>query len=608
MCVLFIGKMKYNIDIQPMRGKDMKKIISLLLAVSMLVCVSGCSRITTKTIQAEMSESAAEEQPLQENTSDLAEEQPAQAEPAEAETAAQEQERPEILHLEIGKCTEGIQYYDEEGNYIRPAEVCYPMATLSEEETDKYPELASTLAELNEGYRSSAVEALDGFYSTTLEDMEYGRSTEYTYYENTLPELRRADSVILSILKEYKTYGGGSHGYGAYMGDNIDPQTGKLLSLSDVVTDMDAFIATVLAKFSELYPDVSRETAAKVLEEMKETGTDTVCWTMDYFGVTVYFNPYNIAAYSQGIQIVTVPFNEAQQMFEEKYLNVPDNFIQQINGNVPVVADINGDGINETVLVISESAGEDEDYYTAQKIWTVCFGDKETVVNDYCYSGEFYLVCSEGRYYVYIIEVADNDYSMLTVVDLQSGENNRDKIFNASCGGGEGVYDGTEDSYSSLVSWSALTDPEDMLLSSRLAVLGTMGGERHYKTGADGWPEAVEDYYLTSTEFAMTAKTDIDCITVDGDGEKTGNASIIEGRYYQTVRTDGESWVDIQELDADEVTEYDNGYTVFIMTESISQLRADRPIYRLDYIHDEWPGYVQGIIEEDVFEGLMYAG
>ena len=99
-------------------------------------------------------------------------------------------------------------------------------------------------------------------------------------------------------------------------------------------------------------------------------------------------------------------------------------------------------------------------------------------------------------------------------------------------------------------------------------------------------PVADEDFYQVDASTyewrkALTAKKDVPCVQVAEDGSVTAdNAVIPAGTKLTLYRTDGSSLVD---------------------------LKAGDILYRIEVDHSEWPYTINGVEEEEYFDGIMYA-
>jgi len=585
------------------------KLFILILTLSLLGLCS-CSKATEMTdTQATEEETAAVE------TENVLTE----SETQETETTLPEAEVPpapsdaevSILHLYATVINTGVTAGDPE-SYKGRSYVTYPAFTLTQEDALRYPGLKSALDDLNSRCEKEYTDYLLSASDIAAEAAADDTDMQIEFFDCLTPEIRRADSHILSILENYDTYTGGAHGYYAFYGDNFDPATGKELFLQDVITDMDSFRETVKEKLYAQYPNVGFDDLDTALADMDTADHSVMPWSMDYSGITLYFNPYHLASYADGMQVITVPFNESPGLFAKEYLDVPKAYVQQLNSLTPAVLDVNGDDMNEAVFVTGEAAEEtadeayEEGYSGGYRNLTVCCGGEEVTISDQCFSATSYLVRANDQYYVYIFEISDNDYSLCTVVDLKTMKNDPSRTFNAFLTGLGSDYDYDDTGYRSVISKYMFTDPACIPLSSRIEVLGSSSGAKLYKTDSDGWPVTSEKSFNVSSAAVLTAKQDISCVEVDENGSEISDAVLSSGRYYVLVRTDNKSWADLQEVKDGEYTKQSEYPYIYI--DDVNGIRDDRPIYRLPYNGDTWPKTINGIDEEKLFDGILYAG
>ncbi len=137
--------------------------------------------------------------------------------------------------------------------------------------------------------------------------------------------VKRADDKILSYLREDYSYTGGAHPNTAYVSYNYDPETGKELTLQDVVTDYDGLYEKVVEALQKVYEDNDgnvlftdyRDTVKSMFygTESTDAGTEdmsypagTLNWVMTKDGIAVIFNQYDIAPYAAGQIAAEIPF------------------------------------------------------------------------------------------------------------------------------------------------------------------------------------------------------------------------------------------------------------------------------------------------------------
>ena len=97
----------------------------------------------------------------------------------------------------------------------------------------KYPLLAQTLTETSVMRRRTMEEEKDNFIVTATEEFLNDSEAFSTYVSTLDVQVRRADSVAVSIVEDYN-----SETDRSLNSLNYDTESGKLLALSDVVSAM----------------------------------------------------------------------------------------------------------------------------------------------------------------------------------------------------------------------------------------------------------------------------------------------------------------------------------------------------------------------------------
>ena len=186
----------------------------------------------------------------------------------------------------------------------------YTDVTLDETMEKDYPLLAKTLTETSFMRKRTMEEEKDNFIATATDEFENNNEAFSTYVSTLDIQVRRADSVAVSILEDY-----GTEGSRSFNGLNYDTESGKELGLADVFIDSSKIPETVekeiMSRIGEDKPD--GDTA--VIEYFKNTSEDSITWTLDYNGVTFYFNPGDIAPTNFGIQVVIITYSEYPDLF-----------------------------------------------------------------------------------------------------------------------------------------------------------------------------------------------------------------------------------------------------------------------------------------------------
>ena len=608
-------KSKYKVKPKEMH---MKKTTAILLILCLMISVCACSNSTkgsSETAPAETSADAADtkqETAAEKETAENKQEETTAVENAESEESS-EIEYSSIIHASIAENTETKT--DSE-TYVRLASVEYPEVILSEEDAERFPELEAGLKAQNEQYRTSAQNQLNELYGYAKEayaDYDRDSDMDFIAFEDiTHQSVARADEKVFSLYNDYFNFSGGVHGYYAYWGNNYDVETGKELEITDVITDIETYKNTVLEKLSAQYPELNLELAIDNLSNLGHEKEDegTLPFLLGYEGITCYFNPYAIGSYADGAQMITVMFNEAPEIFNEKYIQIPDSYVTPLPADTDVWIDINNDGVIEFVN-IRQNYLEDYEEGNYACSWTLTCNGKDYKIKDYCYDQESYVVKNDGHYYAYVFQLSDNDYRILRVIDLETMSDNGEEPTNKSIAGGGFDYEDLKDGYRHSAIKPAFTDPKKFVMSTVVDALGTMSGIKTYYVGEKGLPECDLDYYTTDTTLVLEAKEEVECKLVDADEKELGEAKLTKRTYYQVIRTDNKTWVDIQEVEkslVNDVTEDYGDYSYRTITEENFEADMTKPIYRLETKLDEWPRLINGEEEENLFEGIRYAG
>ena len=167
---------------------------------------------------------------------------------------------------------------------------------LSEEHSKEYPSLSAAFDKYNEESQTEA-KALMYEFAPLAKEIE---GDEYNpVYCGAAAEvyLQRADNHIVSMLEGVEKYTGGVHPDYYVNGINYKSDSGEKAKLSDVLTDTKELPSVLEKKITEKYSDVAFFDLKDTFSKYKE---EEFIWTIDYQGITFWFSPYEIAAYSVG--------------------------------------------------------------------------------------------------------------------------------------------------------------------------------------------------------------------------------------------------------------------------------------------------------------------
>ncbi len=489
----------------------------------------------------------------------------------------------------------------------------YPKFYLSEEDKNAYPELSKVFESYNsemDSQKEAVLEQLEKNYKEATENSGDADAWHEMSIEITARALR-ADSNVVSLLCEYDAALGGAHPYSYVYGMNYDAKTGKKLTLGDVVKERDAFIKLVSDAFVEAYSDTdgydTLKNAGEALQECDFDSDEGILWSIDPMGVTAYFEPYRLGTYAHGEQAVTIYFDEAPEVFEERYTMACEDYVLPISERKPLSIPSASGGREEISVELVDSNEYDVDYFGAYKmVYTI--GDTTLKAEWNCFGATAYLVHVNGKNYIYAFQGGENDWTYLSVVDTEEKVLDDEQNVEA-CLKEEYESNDTEDSYECIVRSVAFTNPSEFKIGFGVDVIGTYHVYLNCSVGSNGYPVTDDTLYASGSHFAFRALKDIECDTVDRAGNGNGKAIIPAGSYLAVVRTDGVTIADLQIIDISYIENPGEDEWEHHLTENIEKIAdPDGTFYRVTVDRSDYPYKVNGEAENSLFGEIMYAG
>lgn len=440
---------------------------------------------------------------------------------------------------------------------------------LSEEDAAEYPALAEVLDEMNmeqEVYNADWAHKAEEDARMAMNEMGeyfYGFTNDSDYF------VQRADNRILSIREDFYEYYGGVHGMYGTAGHTFDPATGEKLNLSDAVSDTDGIPGILAEKLAEKYPE---DITFDLTETLAEYELSDFIWTMDYQGITFYFNPYELASYAAGRLTATIWYDEYPELFDKQIMEQPENgYIREIPLGDEVEADLNStDGKRDMICAAGAPIGE----YGEQRINIRRNEEGYSDPESFGYRFTPLLVCQDERFYILVEGTADNDYRTTYIYDLNDGE-----ITPCDINPGTGFHTPRMDKDKEWYRQTEIpTDPSSFLLDTRIDMLGTMDGTNTYEF-VNGILLMKQPYYTLPEDFSpLVSRMPLEVYFYEEDVTEEMPA----GTEFYFLYTDNDSYVDMK-VDGDRVC-------------------------RLEVRFDGWGRTVNGIPEYDAFDGILYAG
>ena len=453
----------------------------------------------------------------------------------------------------------------------------HPVVYVYYGDENNFSELSEALEAYNKSEKDYLLKFMDENRDYAMESYLERGENFYEFESTVTPYVRRADTVVTSILYYGYEYLGGVHGNYYYYGKNYDTKMGKELLLSDVVNDKEKLVSAVLEQLDIHWSDAALDESADI-EKLLNDET-AISWTLDYNGITVYFMPYSIASYASGAQMVTVSNGEYPDVLKEEYKKTPVSYGVELANNAPFYYDVTGDGKVDEVIF---SAYESDYEGTPGEVSFYINGDSSYSEEDWFYGAEATFVHTKnGKNYIYVESLRENDYRETACYDLSYGISRVDSVN----GGLRRIYHEGEDN---VITQDVLTNPESFYLCSTTQRLSTATGYKEYHIGENGVPESDDRMFVFDEEnmLAFTMLTDLKASVCDmKSGELTGKEKTLKaGESVLYVGTDNEKYGYLKASD---------GTTVRV---------------EVVFEKDKFGYTIDGVNTEEIFDGLFYAG
>ena len=374
--------------------------------------------------------------------------------------------------LSLQKQLYGLYDWDDDTLLVQSE---FSHVTLWQNDAAKYPKLAEALNQTANMIKRSMEDEYDNLCATAREELPWTGETSVSTLDI---QVRRADSVVLSLLSDsYSDYGWIEDFRGMH-GTNYDAQTGLELALNDVV-DVNNDLADAVANELNSHQwagDFDYRDAVQAY--FANTPYDGFSWTLDYNGVTFYFADGDLEEPGNGGKTATVSFTQYPELFNEKYMAVPSAYMVELPMDSLYFTDLDGDGDLEE-LNVTGYFDSDVGMYT--KFGVYADADGSFHYED-CFADGFipyYVKTADGNHYLYLFCEQDESSGpiptmLLIVFDVSGGRLTRAGEMNAAPGYiPDGIY-------------RVPTDPKEFYLDDFDSMAQDMMA---FTVGATGLPE-----------------------------------------------------------------------------------------------------------------------
>ena len=410
----------------------MKKILLFVLFVSMVGALSACGNKTPLeekeeyVREAEVTENITEN--ITENVTDSVADSAAdnitddvvEQEPEEVKEPSQAADKPQILSLQE---TRNARYEEinDSGKMLMISEFNYMTFW---EGAENYSVMDRTLSEMAGMITRSQEDEADNILSFAQEITDVNSEDFETQISTVDVQVRRADSVVVSYLTDSYANHGFIEDFRGMWGSNYDTQTGQELVLTDVIKDMTRIPELVEKELNSHLWSGEFWSETIIQDYFAYTPLDGIRWTLDYNGVTFYFGDGELSEPGNGEQTATISFAEYPELFEEKYISVPDAYIVRLPMDSSFFTDLDEDGSLEELNVTGFNDGEGR-FYSDFGIYTDTDGYYHYEEFFAYRFNPYYIKASDGKHYLYLFcEKSDteNRQMMLIVFDVTGGQ------------------------------------------------------------------------------------------------------------------------------------------------------------------------------------------
>lgn len=258
---------------------------------------------------------------------------------------------------------------------------------IDEENPDAAAKVNEFVNLMNEAYYTGddygdGTDLYDGYnYMLAMAEENYGMQLEmdleYPVFELTSARhiaIPRNDGRVLTLLFNDTNYLGGAHGGYSTRSYSFDMATGEKLTLADLSGDeaaLCAFLTEEMLRQVEADADLAEE-----VQSFAEGGTEAALgallrsgsWYLDYDGMVVFSDLYEISSYAVGMISFRIPNETLRGHVDERFLAAEDSAAGELravpaeevaDGSLEIVDMVKVQEDGETVYLVSDGSVKD---------------------------------------------------------------------------------------------------------------------------------------------------------------------------------------------------------------------------------------------------------
>ncbi len=436
--------------------------------------------------------------------------------------------------------------YTKDNDYV--LECKYQTIRLDDASAKAYPALQEALKAYSDKELKEQKERVESVKNDPDTD-KIIRNSGTHFYDNTTIKIYRVDRDAFSFLKTSASFLGGPHPNNVTTFAAFDPKTGKEIALTDVIKSKKDLMERVKKDLKTKYPDVEFTDLDKSLKEYEEEKDVKINWGLSPFGITIFFNAYDLAPHASGSQSVALRFDKDKDFFTGKYNKPDQGLVLPMSAEGKAIMDLEGTGTPAT-FTVKGTYDEPNAHYTGI---TVKYNDKsyelkDNIFIDYYVKG---IHTKDNRNYIYVFTTGYSDVPEILVFEIKDGN----VTYNGSVGvaeKGRYIKDDITNISTPLCKSEAkfvyetypITNPDKLVFQERVDAMSTYYIARPYKINDKGIPEATEEFGEATSDITLTLKTDIQAKSVDiAKNELKDDVSLKKGDKITIYRTNGKDTV-----------------------------------------------------------------
>ncbi len=326
----------------------MKKRIVSIITVLTVFAAMGCANTQEESGAVIISDTAASEESIEEDTEELAEEDAA----ATASTIEEyDEEALTALCEDFHDAPVFIASYDDKSLLYGTID----KIELDADSKKQYPELAASLKKyVDDRHEDEQAYEQDCLENDTPFELNHGYN------------IKRSDSHYVSVLYYAGGYTGGAHPWDDYEVKNFDVKTGKEILISQFIPDKEklySYIRNRIINNEHFYPFWEEHLSEMVENSYLDTDIvnnseeymPTLNWTCSAKGIDIVFDYYTLAPREGANISLFIPYTADIFEKDKSPLTIPGDFYEigstRFEESLRDDIDIDGDGKNDRVLV-----------------------------------------------------------------------------------------------------------------------------------------------------------------------------------------------------------------------------------------------------------------